>query len=171
MRGADRADEDEDPGGAGADPLSDIFFGFLAVILAMVIVLLPIGKAAPPPARAPASFSQDGREAALVLADGQGLVVEPRGPGRLEVPLDGILEDPALGERLSALDSARAVPFLVITPAGQEALFLFESRAAELGLASFTFIRLPRDPAECSHIRPDARRKYAALCDFGRDLR
>lgn len=166
------ASQGEDPGAqAGADPLSDIFFGLVAVILLILCFLLPLARQAPEPVPVPSKFTFEGSEATVILADATGLLFDPNGASRLDVPLDALYTDGRVIARMQAMKAAGAVPFVVIAQDGHESLFVFETLAAELDLPQVSHIRLPREASDCRHIQAHLRSPATGLCNFGRRWR
>lgn len=162
---------DEAGAQAGADPLSDIFFGLVAVILLILSFLLPLARQAPDPVPVPTKFTYQGAEATIILADAAGLLFDPEGSGRLDVPLDALYTDSRVMARMQAMKAAGTVPFVVIAQDGHESLFVFETLAAEVDLPQVSHVRLPRQASDCRHIQEPLRGPAAGLCDFGRGWR
>lgn len=170
MRRLDDAGDMPGPGGAGANPLSDIFFGCLTVILSLVFVLLPAVQSAKigrPPSFA---FQVQGHASKIAIARADSLLVDPEGEN-LAIPLGEILRGAALGSFLRSLNRRGEVPLVLIRADGQEAMFLFEARASREGVPKIAYARLPDDPSDCSQLTAAGRGLSPALCRVGRSGR
>ncbi|MEM6677604.1 MAG: hypothetical protein AAF675_07015 [Pseudomonadota bacterium] len=136
---------------AGADPLSDIFFGFLAVILVIVCLLIPAVQDTPGPTGLPEQLTHDGEDVTILFADAAGIVIAPDGGSqRQEVATNDIIAGEAMKDWLRNAATGTRIPFLIVAPDGHEPAFLFEALAAEAGLPEYAFTRLPDAPETCA---------------------
>jgi len=148
-------DDDENP---APEPLSDLLFGLVALLVPVIAVLLPVMKVAADavPARdhaAASSFLRGdltvaGHPAAAFFAGGAGLRI--RDDGDRVVAVDRMLDDQALVTRLDRAKDTQQPILLLIEPDGQEAAFLFEAIAASRGVGRLLQVRI--DPA-CAFVR------------------
>ena len=147
------------------DPLADLLFGVVAIVVLAVIIILPtvgtrgVANGAPPSsvgeALVKSKFSLDGRAVEPFMAAARGLRYGPQ-PSEI-VPLEAILQDSALAARLREIRERGNPLVLMIDPDGSEAAFQFEAVASRDGPARIRQIRLD---ATCTHA------KSAALARF-----
>ena len=137
------------------DPLADLFFSVVAIVVLAVIIIVPtvrLNGEAPATEKGPQTIEIDGHQVNPIRATSAGLSFGA--DGALTVALNSIDDDPRL---LAALRRARQadLPLLVlIEPDGDEAAFQLEPVLAREGVASITQVRLD---AACRHVRAPAR--------------
>jgi hypothetical protein len=153
---------------APLDPLSDLLFGLVAIVIPAVALMLPLIRMAADsvPARdgqASVSFASgeltfEGGVGASFFATGEGLRIP--GEGNRTVQVDRLLDDRQLAALLRRLKERSEALLLLIEPEGQETAFLFEAVAAVHGPPRMLQVRL--DPA-CAFVRnPDLFRQCVA---------
>ncbi len=123
------------------DPLADLLFNLVAIIVIAVIVILPTVDITRK-VRTPTSveFKIDGRTAKTLVATSEGI---RSGAGASEfVALNHILDDEQFAMRLDRMRNRNDVLLVLIEPDGLEAAFLFESVASVHGPAQFRQVRL-----------------------------
>lgn len=156
----DQGDDGQDEE-AALDPLADLLFGLVAIIVPAVALMLPLISAAAGrvPARDPQAavafvsgeLKVDGAPATSILASAAGVRIRDGGDEFVE--LARILDDERLAGALRRLRTAGKPVLLLIEPDGQEAAFLFEAVAAAHGPDRILQVRV--DPA-CAFVRgPD----------------
>ena len=150
-----RTDVDDDA--LAYDPLSDLLFTMVAILLLAFMAVLP-GLAltvvtqpappAPPSSLTERNYSFEGRSIAPYLATGAGLrrIGDPR-----VVPADAILDDAGLRATLTELATRAEPVFIFIAADGLEVAFEFEAVASAAGIRTFRQIRLATD---CKPQRP-----------------
>jgi hypothetical protein len=149
----------------GIDPLADLLFGVVAIVVLAVIIILPTvgmrGMASAAlqgpvgEALIKSKFSLDGRAVEPLVATAAGLRYGPQ-PSEI-VPLEAILQDAPLAARLRAMRERGDTLVLMIDPDGSEAAFQFEAVASRDGPPRIRQVRLD---ATCTHA------KSAALARF-----
>ncbi len=158
------AEIDDDPAGPVVfDPLADLFFSVVAIVVLAVIVILPSVRLDMEAARLPQPERElriDGNVTDPIRATATGIVY---GSQHVTVPLDAIGEDAGLAGALRAARSHALPVVVLIEPDGGEAAFQLEPVLAREGPATVTEVRLAGD---CSHVRqptsPGARCPLAA---------
>ena len=150
-----RTDVDDDA--VAYDPLSDLLFTMVAILLLAFMAVLPglaltvvtqPAPSVPPRSLTERNYTFEGRSIAPYLATGAGL--RRTGDTRV-VPADAILDDPGLRAGLSEL-AARAEPvFIFIAADGLEVAFEFEAIASAAGIKTLRQVRLAKD---CKPERP-----------------
>jgi len=150
---ADDAESDE--GGLPNLPatMADIFLALVGVVVIVLLSLAPAIRA-PGALAAPPSINDtlsnvliDGAPPLVLMAEKTGLRLREH-PDRM-VPLDDIRADPGLAATLRKAVADRTWVLLAIAPDGQEAAFLLEGLAGDLGLPSFYQLRLD---AACGYV-------------------
>lgn len=130
------------------DPLSDLLLSVAAIIVLAVIVVLPaVRTASDTPDNNPASrppgdtvLTLRGQAIEPFFATQHGLRMNAP-PGNI-VPVDQILDDRQLAEKLRYMRDAGEPLLLIIEPDGFEAAFLFEATASLNGPKRSWQIRL-----------------------------
>jgi hypothetical protein len=149
------------------DPLADLLFGVAAILVLAVVVILPTVR--------PDGTLRDRATRRLVenvelrlgeqrveplVAAADGLRLPARADQKaVIVPLDRILDDPELSERLERMRASGEPLVLLIEGDGLETAFQFEAVAASHGPARVRQIRLD---ADCQFARSPA---AGRLCD------
>ena len=133
------------------DPLSDLLFTMVAILLLAFMAILPgvalSAAVQPAPAKAQSSlldrsFNDQGRAILPYLATGAGL----RRSGETRViATSAILDDSGLRASLVALAASGAPAMILIAADGLEAAFEFEAVAAASGITTVRQIRLTSD--------------------------
>lgn len=159
MRPDGSAAADEDLRTGPFDPLADLLFGLVAILIPIFALLLPamymVSDAASSPAETTDArlMQQDvrirGAPARRFLARAAGLQIAAT-DGALLIPLDRMLDAPALADALRNAREADAPVLLMIEPDGFEAAFLFEQTAARSQLTKIYQLRLD---ADCAFVR------------------
>lgn len=140
------------------DPLADLLFGVVAIVVLAVIIILPtVGTRGAANAALQSSvgealiksrFSLDGRAVQPFMATAAGLRYGPQ-PSQI-VPLEAILQDAAVAARLREIRERGDPLVLMIDPGGSEAAFQFEAVASRDGPPRIRQIRLD---ATCTHAK------------------
>lgn len=146
------------------DPLADLLFGLVAIIIPIFALLLPamyMTKDASPDEGTAAQLMRadvrvHGVQPQRFVAGAKGLLIGSE-PAQF-VPLDQVLSAGALTEGLAGARERQQPVLLMIEPDGLETAFLFETVAAHAGQPKVFQLRLDRS---CKFIR-DA--KLAASC-------
>jgi hypothetical protein len=143
------AEEDDDEA-AAVDPMADLFFTLVALILPAILLMLPVvGLASgtfPEPSRraAEALLTADlrvgGLPPAAFVASAEGLTIGGDVPRLITV--DALFGDAVIANALAAARNAGAPVLLLVEPGGEESAFLFDSLAAEHGPPAITQVRL-----------------------------
>jgi hypothetical protein len=149
------------------DPLADLLFSLVAIVILAVIVLIPAILSHPlqalPGVPQKPAFRLNGQEVEPWIAAKQGLLIGPA--HRDLVPYDRILDDNQLAAKLERLRAAGERLLLIIEPDGLETAFLFESALSLHGPRTIHQIRLDsacRSPRSrrakvCASLRVDER--------------
>jgi hypothetical protein len=123
------------------DPLADLLFNMVAIIVIAVIVILPTVDATPG-VRAPSGFKLDGRSAQTLVATAAGVRL---GAGASQlVALRQVLSDEDLARRLERIRDQGDPLLVLIEPDGMEAAFLLETVVSDHGPVQFHQVRLDR---------------------------
>jgi hypothetical protein len=117
-------------GGVSADPLSDLMFTMISIVLLALIVLLP--RISPAEPRAATSRERElfdayeigGKTAVPLIASAAGVKLPG---GRGTITIDDILSSPELGSFLSGLKTKDERVILAVDPRGSEAAFQLEA--------------------------------------------
>jgi len=149
------------------DPLADLLFGVAAILVLAVVVILPTvrpdGTLRDRTTRRlveNVALRLDGQRLEPLVASAEGLRLPARADGKaVVVPLDRILDDPELSQRLERMRASGAPLVLLIEADGGEAAFQFEAVAALHGPPRMRQIRLD---ADCRFAKSPA---AARLCD------
>jgi hypothetical protein len=144
-----RADSEDGPAFV-FDPLADLFFSVVAIVVLAVIIILPTVRLQAFQAKpdSPPNFEIDGRTATAIRATAAGLILGSTGETR--VALDAIGDDAVLTATLGRTVQAGAPLVVLVEPDGDEADFQLEPMLARAGVKSVTKVRL--DPS-CDHMR------------------
>ncbi len=123
------------------DPLADLLFNMVAIIVIAVIVILPTAVMMPPSHRiASTEFTIDGRKAQPLVATADGIRFGAS-PADI-VSIARILDDESLAARLDGIRERGDPLLLLIAPDGMEAAFLIETVASRHGPAQLYQVRL-----------------------------
>lgn len=154
---AEDAEEQEQP----LDPLSDLLFGLVAIVIPAVAVMMPLMQVAagalPERERQAVvsflgnKFVVDGKSASSILLGKDGLRLQAEGDQL--VTLDRILDDPRLVAHLEQTKRREQPLLLLIEPDGQEAAFLLETVLAARGPSRVFQVRID---SACSFIHNPA---------------
>lgn len=144
-------DDDEtegDESGPRSDPLADLLFGLIAIVIPAIAVMLPmiqvaagrtaIGRGDAADVVRASDLRIDGRPAGSLVAAKDGVRLDG---GRL-VPLAQLLDDQALRQNLAGLRARGEALLVMIDDGGEEAAFLLETVLAAHGPARILQTRL-----------------------------
>jgi hypothetical protein len=144
------------------DPLADLLFSLVAIVVLAIIIMLPVmgrsGAPAPPSmaeSLAGSAMTLGGRAVEPFVARAAGLQI---GHNPDLIPLDAIPQDEALAAKLRDMRARGEPVVLMIDPDGTEAAFLFEPVASLNGPPSMRTVRLDRT---CTHARSE---RLAVAC-------
>jgi hypothetical protein len=147
------------------DPLADLLFGVVAIVVLAVIVILPTVNfnSAPKPgtsrfngeSMSSTSFRLDNRPVEPLIATARGLRTGPS-PSDF-IPLERILDDKGLAAKLMSMRDRREPLVLLIDPDGDEAAFQFEAVASLNGPPRIRQIRLDTG---CAYAKSQALIQY-----------
>jgi hypothetical protein len=155
----DSDDEEQDAErGEAFDPLADLLFGLVAIMIPIFAILLPTMRTAADAVPAPnieaasalvrADLRIDGRPAQPFVAGAQGLKIT--GEAARLVDVERILDDRPLALALQRLRDQQHPVLLLIEPDGHESAFLFETVAAVHGPARIHQVRIDQ---ACTFVR------------------
>jgi hypothetical protein len=149
------------PADQALDPIADLLFGLVAIIIPVVALMLPLIRMAGEgvPSRDPQAGSAvlageltiGAVPAETYVAEAAGL--RARADGDRLVPLNQMLDDRALVAQLEQSKTSNRPLLLLIERDGHEAAFIFESLVAAHGPRRIFQVRV--DPA-CAFVRDPA---------------